>query len=42
MGYREDQDARERLKAAYVGLVAGLAFLGVVASISFVWALNAH
>jgi hypothetical protein len=42
MGYRTDQDARERLKAAFIGLAAGLVFLGVVAGISFVWALNAH
>ena len=42
MGYREDQDAREKLKAAYIGLLGGLAFLAVVATISFFWALNAH
>ena len=42
MGYREDQDAREKLKAAFIGLGLGLVFLAVVGSISFFWALNAH
>jgi hypothetical protein len=42
MGYRTDQDARERLKAAFIGLGVGLAFLAVVASISYFWALSAH
>lgn len=42
MGYREDQDAREKLTAAYTGLGIGLVFIAVVASISFYLALNAH
>lgn len=42
MGYRHDQDAREKLTAAFMGLGAGLVFLLVVGGISFFWALSAH
>jgi hypothetical protein len=42
MGYREDQDAREKLRAAFIGLGAGLLFLALVGGISFFWALSAH
>jgi hypothetical protein len=42
MGYGEDQDAREKLTAAYVGLGIGLAFIAVVAVISYFLAVSAH
>lgn len=42
MGYSEDQDAREKLTAAFVGLGLGLVFIGIVAAIAFALALNAH
>jgi hypothetical protein len=35
MGYSQDQDAREKLKAAFLGLGAGLLMLLVVGGISF-------
>ena len=41
MGYREDPDARARLKAAFMGLGVAVVFLLVVGGISFVWAYNA-
>jgi hypothetical protein len=42
MGYSEDQDAREKLTAAFTGLGMGLVFLAIVGGIAFVLALNAH
>lgn len=41
MGYREDPEARSTLNAALTGLGVGLAWLALVAAVSFFWAVNA-